>query len=85
MGATLGYVGNRQFTFADQGNVLRSSLRYGLIYGLGYLLNLCILMVFVDHLHYQHQWVQGVAICIVAVFLFIGLRFFVFHSSKTLL
>ena len=83
-GATLGYAGNRRFTFAHRGNVMASGQRYLVAHFLGYLMNLAILIVFVDRLGYPHQWVQAAAIFIVAVFLFIAFKFFVFTGPDSM-
>lgn len=45
---------------------------------MGYLLNLILLLLFVDWLDFPHQIVQGIAIVVVAIFLFVVLRIFVF-------
>ena len=83
LGATLSYLGNRRWTFAHQGNASASVARFAIAHLLGYLLNLGILIVFVDRLGYPHQWVQGTAIFVVAFFLFVLFRFFVFpHESN---
>ena len=84
VGATLGYAGNRQFTFAHRGNLIASGKRYLLAHFLGYLMNLAILIVFVDHLGYPHQWVQAAAIFVVAGFLFIAFKFFVFTGTDSM-
>ena len=84
VGATIGYAGNRRFTFAHRGNVMASGKRYLVAHSLGYLMNLAILIVFVDHLGYAHQWVQAAAIFIVAGFLFIAFKFFVFTGSDSM-
>ena len=82
VGAVLGYAGNRRFTFAHRGNQMASGPRYVVAHFFGYLLNLAILIVFVDHLGYAHQWVQAAAIFIVAGFLFMAFKFFVFTGSN---
>lgn len=82
VGATIGYTGNRNLTFAYEGNVFGSSVRYFIAYYLGYCINLAILVVFVDKLDYAHQWIQAIAIFVVAGFLFIALKFFVFMDSN---
>lgn len=80
IGATIGFIGNRKWTFAHRGNSTSAVLRYVLAHLLGYLLNFLILFTFVDCLGYAHQWVQAVAIIIVAVFLFIVFKYFVFRE-----
>ncbi|MCK5001899.1 MAG: GtrA family protein [Gammaproteobacteria bacterium] len=78
IGASIGFVGNRKWTFTHSGDVARAAIRYVLAHILGYMLNFLILYIFVDHLDYAHQGVQAVAIIIVAGFLFIVFKYFVF-------
>ena len=80
VGATISFIGNKKFTFAHKGDSFGTGLRYILAYFLGYLLNLLILMVMVDRLGYPHQWVQALAILIVAGFLFLACKFYVFRE-----
>jgi putative flippase GtrA len=80
VGATVSFLGNRKLTFKHQGHLLGSGIKYIIAHFLGYLLNLTILIVMVDNLGYAHQWVQAVAIFIVAAFLFMALKFFVFPT-----
>jgi putative flippase GtrA len=81
LGASLGFIGNQKWTFAHRGNPASAVLRYVLAHFLGYLLNFMILFIFVDRLGYAHQWVQAVAIIIVAGFLFIVFKYFVFREK----
>lgn len=81
IGASIGFIGNRKWTFAHRGNSSSAALRYVLAHLLGYLLNLLILATFVDRLGYAHQLVQAAAIIIVAGFLFIVFKYFVFHEK----
>lgn len=76
--AGLGFLGNRQWAFTHQGNPLTSAMRYALAHLAGYGINLSLLLVFVDRLAYPHQWVQAAAVPVVAVFLFVSFRYFVF-------
>jgi len=80
VGASIGFIGNRKWTFAHRGNFSSAALRYVLAHLFGYLLNFLILFTFVDRLGYAHQWVQAVAIIIVAGFLFIVFKYFVFRK-----
>lgn len=82
VGVFSGFFWHRQWAFGHQGNALASLLRYGLAQTFGYVLNLFMLMLFVDEFNFSHQLVQGVAILIVAVFLFLLLRFFVFPREN---
>lgn len=74
----IGFFGNRRWTFGHEGNVLASALRFLAAHLMGYLMNLSILVVFVDRLGYPHQAVQAVAIFAVAAFLYVAFRWFVF-------
>ena len=80
IGASIGFIGNRKWAFAHRGDSTRAALRYVLTHLFGYLLNFLILFTFVDRLGYAHQWVQAVAIIIVAGFLFIEFKYFVFRE-----
>ena len=64
--------------FANDGRIGVAGMRYMFAQLLGYLLNLSLLVLFVDRLGFAHQLVQAVAIVVVAIFLFVLLRFFVF-------
>jgi len=78
LGASIGFIGNRTWTFAHRGDSSGAAVRYLLAHLFGYLLNFMILYVFVDRLGYLHQWVQAVAIVVVAGFLFIIFKYYVF-------
>ena len=81
IGAAVGFFGNRRFTFSHQGSILGSGGRYVISHFIGYLLNLSMLSLFVDKFGYAHQWVQAIAIFIVAGFLFLAFKVFVFPVS----
>jgi putative flippase GtrA len=69
---------NRGWTFGHDGKVSSAFLRYVAVYGMGYVFNLLALIVFVDNWGYLHQWVQGGAILVVAIFLFVAQKLWVF-------
>jgi putative flippase GtrA len=81
-GAIVGFIGNRQLTFSHEGDLLGTGVRYVIAHSLGYLLNLTMLVVFVDKFGYPHQLVQGFAIFVVAVFLFVAFKLFVFTKTN---
>ncbi|MDR5779077.1 GtrA family protein [Caballeronia sp. LZ065] len=83
-GIASGFWANRNWTFKDRGNLLGPGLRYACAYGLGYLLNLGLLLVFVDHLHYSPRVIQFIAIFVVAAFLFVMLKLLVFMQPAAL-
>lgn len=80
VGAFVGFIGNRNWTFAHRDDPSRTVLRFALAHFFGYLLNFLILYAFVDCLGYTHQWVQAIAIVIVAGFLFVVFKYFVFRE-----
>jgi len=79
--AAIGFLGNRSITFAHNGNLMKTGARYVFAHSLGYLLNFCLLIIFVDSLGYPHQWVQAIAIFVVAGFLFLAFKIFVFPAT----
>lgn len=81
VGASIGFLGNRRFTFRHDGGIGVTGIRYLLAQIAGYLLNLVLLLLFVDWFDFPHQIVQAIAIVVVAIFLFIVLRIFVFAPS----
>jgi putative flippase GtrA len=81
VGAFISFWGNRQWAFGHKGGVLGSGFRFMMLQVLGYLLNLAILVVGLDRMGYPHQMVQGLAIVIVACFLFLGLKLAVFKHT----
>lgn len=80
VGATLGYFGNRNWTFSYRGALWTSVAKYVVVHLCGYSINFFMLSYFVDELGYPHQGVQAVAIVVVAVFLFVMFRGFVFRQ-----
>lgn len=81
IGAVIGFLGNREWVFSHQGMVKVALVRYSLVQLLGYLINLVILTVLVNKLGYPHQLIQLLAIFIVAVFLFVASKFFIYKKS----
>lgn len=80
VGASIGFLANRRFTFRHDGGIGVTGVRYLLTQVAGYLLNL-VLLLFVDWFNFPHQIVQAIAIVVVATFLFVVLRVFVFAPS----
>jgi len=81
VGASIGFFANRRYTFRHDGHIGVTGVRYLLAQVAGYLLNLVLLLLFVDWLGFPHQIVQAIAIIVVANFLFVMSRFFVFAQS----
>lgn len=84
LGVVIGFAGNRKWTFQHSGDNTRTIARYVAAHLSGYLLNWLILFSFVDRLGYAHQWVQAVAIIVVAGFLFVVFKHLVFITNGIL-
>lgn len=78
IGAAIGFFANRRFTFQHNGHIGAAGIRYLIVQLLGYLLNIFMLAFFVDRLGFPHQIIEAFAIAVVAVFLFVSSRLFVF-------
>ena len=83
VGAIIGFFANRHYTFGHDGHIGAAGVRYLFVQLLGYLLNLSLLLLFVDLLGFAHQIVQAVAIIVVAILLFVLSRLFVFAPKQT--
>jgi putative flippase GtrA len=81
VGASIGFIANRRFSFRHDGGIGVAGVRYLLAQVAGYLLNLVLLLLFVDWFDFPHQIVQAIAILIVAIFLFFVSRVFVFAPN----
>lgn len=81
IGAGIGFFGNRSWTFGHEGAVFGAGARYLSAHLGGYLLNLSILLVFVDRCGFPHQLVQACAIGIVAGFLYLLFKYYVFPKQ----
>lgn len=72
---------NRGWTFEHNGKVSSALVRYVTTYSVGYGFNLALLVVLVDRWGWPHQWVQGAAIFMVAIFLFLAQKMWVFAPA----
>ena len=77
-----GFFFNRKYTFSYEKKLLFTSIGYSLLYLFGYLVNLLILIIFVDYLKFQHQLIQAFATFFIALINFIILKFFIFKYKK---
>lgn len=78
IGVSIGFYSHRQWTFAHGGDALRSIVRYVFAHLIGYFINFILLLSLVDHFGYPHELVQGAAIFVVAAFLFLVFKYWVF-------
>ena len=81
VGATIGFLGNRKWAFSYKGKLAANVVRYSVTHVLAYTINLLLLILLVDKMGFPHQKVQAFAIVIVAGFLFVMFRLFVFSQS----
>lgn len=79
--AGFSFYGNKKITFTYDGHFWGAGIRYLGAHLIGYSINLAILVVFSDHLGYNHAIVQATAIIAIAIYLFIALKFFVFRRA----
>ena len=71
---------NQRWSFRGRGPGGAALVRYCIAYTSGYAMNYLILAVFVDYLGLAHQYVQGVVIIMLTLYLFILQRMWVFRS-----
>jgi putative flippase GtrA len=76
------FIFNKRWSFRDRGPEGAALVRYCIAYASGYVLNFLILTVFVDRLGFAHQYVQGVAILLIAVYLFLLQRIWVYRHQR---
>lgn len=82
LGMLTSFMANRKLTFDHKGNTFTAGSRYLIAHFFAYLINFSILAVMVDRMGFAHQWVQGITILIVALFLFLMMRFYVFKETS---
>ena len=80
VGATIGFFGNRRITFLHRGSIVDSGVKFLIAHAIGYLIDLILLMIFVDRFGFPHQLIQGIAVIIVAAYLFFAFRLVVFKT-----
>jgi putative flippase GtrA len=83
LGVLQTYFFNRNWAFSHGGQVGVSFPRYVSGYLLGYLVNLIALIVLVDRYGLPHQWVQGAMIFVVAMMMFVLLRYWIFPRGQS--
>ncbi len=72
------YFLNKYWTFENRNRILKNLWRYILAYGAIYIINLIMLFYFVDVVNLNHVVVQGALIIILAIFLFLLQKYWVF-------
>lgn len=71
---------NKRWSFEYGGTDRLVLVRYLVAYGLGYMLNLAMLIALVDYGNYPHAPVQATTILVVAAMMFLLQKFWVFAS-----
>lgn len=74
------FVFNKKWSFRFEGSATPALVRYATVYALGYCIQFLSLALLVDRIELPHQWVMGVLILIVAMFLFFAQKFWVFRQ-----
>jgi putative flippase GtrA len=82
VGALQTFAFNKKWTFSHLGHLSETFRRYVGLYVVGYLINLAVLITAVDWFGFHHQWVQGAVILVLAVFLFLGQKLWVFKPAE---
>lgn len=80
--ASIAFFGNRKWTFANSGGILGPGVRYILCHLAGYTINYLMLFFLADRMGYPYQLIQASAIIVVAGFLFLAFKYFVFVEAK---
>jgi len=73
---------NKRWSFGDKGLEGTALMRYSFAYASGYALNYAALVTFAGYLHPGHQYVQGITIILIAGYLYILQRVWVFARSR---
>lgn len=76
------FVFNRSWSFQSHSSVHTTFVRYAWLYALGYVLNVIAMHALVDRAGYPHQAVMAGLIGFMAVFFFVGQRYWVFRASR---
>lgn len=79
-GVVLSYMVHRRMTFRSKARVVISGFRFLVTYGTGYLLNLALLWIQINRLDVGPILAQAVAIVVVAAFLFLAQKLWVFEE-----
>jgi putative flippase GtrA len=82
VGVVIGFWGNSKFTFKYRGAQMATGWYYLVAHCIGYLINLAIQIILVDIHGYPHQLAQAIGVCLVAAFLFLAFKYFVFSSTN---
>ena len=82
IGVVIGFYGHRRLTFAHHEDTRKSMVRYIISHLLGYMINFLLLLGLVDYFGWPHELIQGAAIFVVAAFLFVIFKYWVFPKKR---
>lgn len=77
---SINFWGNLNWVFSSKENILSVGIKYLCAYSLAYCINIVILLIFVDYLNYSYKWTQLGAIIVVASYLLVIFKSFVFKT-----
>jgi putative flippase GtrA len=78
IGVTQTFFLNKNWTFRHGGAGIIFLKKYALVYLIAYLINLLALYFFVDYHGFHHEYVQAIAILVIAFYSYMAQRFWVF-------
>lgn len=81
LGVLQTFVFNRRWSFASRAAAPRAFASYVAAYAFGYAFNLAMLGLLHHYAGWPHQWVQGIAILLTAILLFLLQRHWVFRAE----
>ncbi|WGS54150.1 GtrA family protein [Paraburkholderia sp. D15] len=82
LGIVQTFVFNKKWSFQHSGSNGSAFIRYLGAYCAAYCINLAAMMIFVDRYHISDRLVQAVMIVVVAAFMFVAQRLWVFPASS---
>lgn len=83
VGVAQTFFANRSWTFQHRADPYGAFGRYVTTYAVGYVVNVLLLLLLVDRMGFAHQWVQALAIIIIAVLVFTLQKTWVFRRTAT--
>ena len=82
VGALIGFVGNRRWTFTHYGSSSRAGIRFLVSYAAAYTFNLLCMWFAVDRLGVPHYLVQAVNVVLISLLLFIAQKYWIFAPDS---
>lgn len=78
IGASIGFIGNRKWTFSHCGDSSSAVLRFLAAYATAYMLNFFCMWVAVDRMGIPHYLVQAVNIMVIGALLYVAQKYWIF-------